>query len=85
MHAGGVETWKKSKYEYRDQLEVRLSSYMVSFSDFCMIVRFEAHKEHKKSLGCVGLRVLIDPPIRLSGLRNQFSIPMLEMKLTQTT
>ena len=23
MHAGGVETWKKSKYEYRDQLEVR--------------------------------------------------------------
>ena len=23
MHAGGVEGWKKSKYEYRDQLEVR--------------------------------------------------------------
>ena len=23
MHTGGVEGWKKSKYEYRDQLEVR--------------------------------------------------------------
>ena len=35
MHTGGVEGWKKSKYEYRDQLEVRTetSSFLTRMLD----------------------------------------------------
>ena len=33
MHTGGVEGWKKSKYEYRDQLEVRTETICFTHSD----------------------------------------------------